>query len=176
MGPQGPEGEVGPQGPPGPQGPQGLISHNVALGRPVTASSTLVNTAASNVVDNNINTTWSSNTTDVIDWLQIDLGSRYDISRVRLFWGATYASGYQILVSDDPTFATVTSTSIYTTTTGPGGVEDLTSLLQGSGRYVRINMTDHLPITAVVFKEIQVYGVPAASQLVIPAPTPTSEE
>jgi hypothetical protein len=83
-------------------------------------------------VDGNAGTRWSSAFSDP-QWLQIDLGSPQSICRVKLTWEAAYGKSYQIQVSNDG----ASWTNIYTTTTGNGGVDDLTGL-SGSGRYVRM--------------------------------------
>ena len=151
-----------------------MISHNLALGHDTSASS---GRDSGNAVDNNINTSWSSNASNVAEWWGVDLGASYDISRVRLFWGTGhYASGYDIQVSNDPTFTTYTT--IYSTTTAIGGIDDLSSVVlsPGSGRFFRVYMTSHLPSTAVTLNEVEVYGPYSAAQptvTVIPSPTPT---
>ena len=76
-------------------------------------------------------TRWGSAFTNN-EWIYVDLGSTTTISRVVLNWEAAYGSGYQIQVSDNAT----TWTTIFTTTTGNGAIDDLT--VSGSGRYVRI--------------------------------------
>src|SRR5262249_39155225 len=66
-------------------------------------------------------------------WIQIDLGSTQTICHVKLTWETAYATSYQIQTSNDA----ATWTTIYSTTTGTGGVNDLTGL-SGSGRYIRM--------------------------------------
>ena len=87
---------------------------------------------APKAVDGNTTTTrWSSLYSDP-QWLQVDLGATASISRVVLRWEAAYGKAYQIQTSNDGT----TWTSIYSTTTATGGVNDLA--ISGSGRYVRM--------------------------------------
>ncbi|MDT0260663.1 discoidin domain-containing protein [Jatrophihabitans sp. DSM 44399] len=107
---------------------------NAALGHPATASSTEDGSAASaagNAVDGNTTTRWSSTFADP-QWLQVDLGSSQSICGVSLNWEAAYGKSFQIQTSADGT----TWTSIYSTTTGTGGVQNLT--VSGTGRYVRM--------------------------------------
>uniref|UniRef100_UPI0035E421F3 discoidin domain-containing protein n=1 Tax=Allocatelliglobosispora scoriae TaxID=643052 RepID=UPI0035E421F3 len=111
--------------------PSGPI--DLALGRAATASST--ETAAfpaSGATDGNPGTRWSSLYTDP-QWLRIDLGAVYPISRVRLSWETAFGRAYQLQTSADGT----TWTTIFTTAAGDGGVDDLTGL-SGSGRYLRV--------------------------------------
>ena len=93
----------------------------LSQGRPVVASSAEGPFAAANAVDGNASTRWGSAFTNN-EWIYVDLGSTTTISRVVLNWEAAYGSGYQIQVSDNAT----TWTTIFTTTTGNGGIDDLT--------------------------------------------------
>jgi chitodextrinase len=78
-------------------------STNVALNKPATASSTENSTfPASNAVDGNASTRWSSAFSDP-QWLRVDLGQTYAISRVTLTWEAAYGKAYQIQTSPDGT-------------------------------------------------------------------------
>jgi hypothetical protein len=105
---------------------------NVALGKTATASSTEnVGTPASDAVDGNAGTRWSSAFSDP-QWLQVDLGSTQSICKVTLTWETAYGTAFQIQTSNDAT----NWTSIYSTTTGTGGTQALT--VSGSGRYIRM--------------------------------------
>ena len=108
-------------------------STNIALYKAATASS-LENSGypATNAFDGNLSTRWSSAYSDP-QWIQVDLGATYNISEVVLYWETAYGKSYQIQVSPDAN----TWTTIYSTTNGLGGTEDLTGL-SGTGRYVRM--------------------------------------
>ncbi|WP_229913411.1 discoidin domain-containing protein [Kitasatospora herbaricolor] len=111
---------------------------DVALGRPTTASSVEGNNTgltADKATDGNPATRWASTYTDP-QWLQVDLGTTKSVKEVKLTWEAAYGKTYQIQTSNDGT----TWTTVYTTTTGDGGTDDLTGLT-GSGRYIRLNGT-----------------------------------
>ena len=105
---------------------------DAALNQPATASS-LENATfpASNAVDGNTGTRWSSAFSDP-QWLEVDLGSSQTICQVTLNWEAAYATAFQIQTSPDGS----TWTTIYSTTTGTGGVQTLN--VSGTGRYVRM--------------------------------------
>ena len=110
----------------------GNCVNNAALNHPATASSAEnAGTAAADAVDGNTGTRWSSLFTDP-QWLQVDLGSTQQICGIQLQWEAASGKAYQIQTSNDGT----NWTSVYSTTTGPGGTENLT--VSGSGRYVRM--------------------------------------
>src|SRR3954453_9158155 len=107
----------------------------LSQGRTATASSAEnASTPASAAVDGNTGPRSSSAFSDA-QWLQVDLGATATISSVTLNWEAAYAKAFQIQTSANGS----TWTTIYTTTTGAGGVQTLA--VSGSGRYVRINAT-----------------------------------
>jgi len=106
---------------------------NVALNKTATASSVeAVGTPAADAVDGSTGTRWSSAFSDP-QWLEVDLGSAQNICAVSLNWEAAYATAFQIQVSADNT----NWTTIYSTTTGTGGIQNLTGL-SGTGRYIRM--------------------------------------
>src|SRR5690348_6888441 len=75
----------------------------ISQGKTATASST-ENAAfpASNVVDGDTATRWSSAFSDP-QWVQIDLGATASISQVILRWEPAYATAFQIQVSASAT-------------------------------------------------------------------------
>ncbi|WP_333770736.1 family 20 glycosylhydrolase [Streptomyces sp. IBSBF 2435] len=106
---------------------------DLAAGRPTTASSTeTTNFPASAATDGDAGTRWSSAYSDP-QWLQVDLGSTKNINRVVLRWESAYGKAFQIQASDDAS----TWRTLYSTTAGAGGVQDLAGLT-GSGRYLRM--------------------------------------
>ena len=129
------------------------IPVNLALNKPVTVSSTQSGNPGTNAVDGNTSTRWASAWTTT-EWIYVDLQSSYNITRVKLNWEAAYAKSYQIQVSTNA----VNWTNIYSTTSGPGGIEDLTGLA-GTGRYVRMYGTVRgSPSYGYSLYELEVYG------------------
>ena len=124
----------------------------LSQGKTATASS-LENATfpASNAVDGNTGTRWSSAFSDP-QWLEVDLGASASISQVVLQWEAAYATAFQIQTSPDGT----TWTSIYSTTTGTGGTQTLN--VTGTGRYVRMDGTARATQYGYSLWEFQVYG------------------
>jgi hypothetical protein len=117
-------------------GSGGCGTTNAAQGRPATASSTEgAGFAASNAVDGNPGTRWSSAFSDP-QWIQVDLGVSLQVCRVVLTWEAAYGRSFQIQVS---TAAGGPWTNIFSTIAGTGGTQTLD--LSGTGRYVRMNGT-----------------------------------
>jgi len=124
----------------------------ISQGRAATASSTENGgSPAGNAVDGNTGTRWSSTFGDP-QWLRVDLGATATISRVVLRWEAAYARAFTIQTSPDGS----AWTTRYSTTTGPGGVQDLT--VAGSGRYVRVHTTQRATPYGVSLWEFEVFG------------------
>jgi fibronectin type 3 domain-containing protein len=124
----------------------------LSQGHPATASSVEnANLAPGNAVDGNTATRWSSAFSDP-QWLQVDLGAPHDLARVVLTWQTAYGRAFELQTSTNGT----SWTTIYSTTTGTGGVQDLT--VTGSGRYVRMFGSQRATQYGYSLLEFQVYG------------------
>jgi hypothetical protein len=150
----------------GTAGTSSCSTTNAALGRTATASS-LENASfpASNAVDGNTGTRWSSAFSDP-QWLEVDLGSSQTICQVNLDWEAAYAKAFQIQTSPDG----ATWTTIFSTTTGTGGNQTLN--VSGTGRFIRMNGTARGTAFGYSLWEFGVF-TPAGSGT-SPTPPPTS--
>jgi len=136
----------------GPAGKASAAATLLSQGKPATASSTENATfPASNAVDGNTSTRWSSAFSDP-QWLEVDLGASASISQVVLQWEAAYGSAFQIQTSPDGS----AWTSIYSTTTGIGGTQTLN--VTGTGRYVRMYGTARATQYGYSLYEFHVYG------------------
>jgi glucose/arabinose dehydrogenase len=143
----------------------------LSLNKPATASSTGGCCPVKNVNDGSTSTRWASVANVDPSWVYIDLGATYSIHRVQLTWDASCATGYQVQTSPDH----AAWTSIYSTTTGKGGVENLTGLT-GTGRYVRMNGTHRCRTDAskgYSLQEFAVYGGSGDPNAPTPPGTPT---
>jgi beta-glucanase (GH16 family) len=128
-------------------------SANLALNKPVmTSSNESAAYPGSNAVDGNYTTRWSSAFSDP-QWIYVDLQAYVNVNRVKLTWENAYATSFEIDVSPDAT----NWTSIYSTTTGTGGTNNLTGL-SGTGRYVRMYGTVRKTIYGYSLWEFEVYG------------------
>ena len=128
-------------------------SANLALNKPVTVSSVEnAGLSGANAVDGNTTTRWSSAFSDP-QWIYVDLQATFNINRVKLNWEAAYGKSYQIQVSSNA----VDWTTIYSTTTSAGGIQDLTGL-SGTGRYVRMYGTVRSGVYGYSLYEFEVYG------------------
>ncbi|SDO21970.1 galactose-binding domain-containing protein [Actinacidiphila guanduensis] len=129
---------------------------DLAQGRPTTASTYQATGdgapfPAGNATDGKWDTRWASEWSDP-QWLQVDLGQVTAIRHVQLGWEAAYGKAYQVQVSTDGS----SWTTVYATSSGAGGVETLD--VSGSGRYVRVNMTQRGTAYGYSLYEFGVYG------------------
>jgi len=109
---------------------------DLAFGRPATASSSeddpKRDVKASNAVDGDDETRWSSGFTDA-QWISVDLGKSTLVGRVRLVWEPAFASAYSIQVSDDGQHWR----AVYSTQNGAGDTEEI-RFPPVQARYVRM--------------------------------------
>ncbi len=141
----------------------------ISLEKPTAASSYENNgTLPVAVNDGSSTTRWSSLDSDP-QWIQIDLGATATISKVTLQWETAYGKSFQIQTSPDGT----TWTSIYSTTTGTGGTQNLT--VSGSGRYIRMYGTQRGTQYGYSLWEFSVYGVipPTSGTYILASPQVT---
>jgi aryl-phospho-beta-D-glucosidase BglC (GH1 family) len=125
----------------------------ISQGRPVATSSN--ETSALNgpkAVDGDTATRWASAEGSDPQWIRVDLGSTATVSQVKLLWEAAYARAYTVQVSNDAS----TWATIFSTTTGDGGTDDLA--VSGSGRYLRVHGTQRGTAYGYSLFELQVFG------------------
>lgn len=141
---------------------------NIALNKPALSSGNDdAARAAAKAFDGLGTTRWASTYSDA-NWLRVDLGASYDISRVVLNWEAAFGRGYQIQLSADGT----NWSNVAVVTNGDGGTDDLT--LSGTGRYVRMNGTQRATQWGYSLWELQVFGVPSVATSSSSTPSSTS--
>jgi len=130
-----------------------LAGGDLALGKTASSSSNENSSlVAANAFDGNPTTRWSSQFSDP-QWLQVDLGSVQTIGRVVLNWEGAYGKAYQLQTSNDGS----TWTTIYSTSSGNGGVENISGL-SGSGRYLRMYGTTRATQWSYSLYSMQVYS------------------
>jgi hypothetical protein len=128
-------------------------SSNLALNRPATASSVEgVGTEPGLAVDGSLTTRWASAEGVDPQWIYVDLGASRSINRIVLRWEAAFGRSYTIETSNDAS----NWTSIFSTTTGDGGVDDLA--VSGTGRYVRMHGTARGTAWGYSLFEYEVWG------------------
>jgi hypothetical protein len=141
----------------------GYTGVNIALNKATSESGyqfdLFTDYSSSQAVDGNTGTRFSSNFSNTA-WMTIDLGATYNITGVKLLWEAAYGKGYKIQTSANNS----TWTDIYSTTTGDGNTDDLTTgQATGTGRYIRMQgVTRGNALYGYSLYEFQVFGAPAA--------------
>jgi acyl-homoserine lactone acylase PvdQ len=105
---------------------------NMALGRPVSASSTQFLLPAGNAVDGDPTTRWGSAWSDDQS-ITVDLGQSRTVARTILRWEAAFGRAYRIEVSTDAQ----SWRTVWATDSGDGGVDN-DSFTGTSARYVRM--------------------------------------
>lgn len=127
-----------------------------SLLQPVSATASSIegsSFAASRAIDRNFGTRWSSRFSDP-QWITLDLGSPQPIRRVVLHWETAASDTYDVQVS--PSGANGSWTTIYSTTTGHSGTQDIQSL-NARGRYLRVYSTARTTQWGVSLWEIEVF-------------------
>jgi len=113
-----------------------VTDSNIALQKPVTTSSNQTWLGAAgvgpNAVDGNLSTRWSSGFSPS-EWIAVDLGSNYSISKIKIFWEASYGVSYKVDYSPDGTNWTTIKT-----VTGNTSVNNELTDVGGTARFVRI--------------------------------------
>ncbi len=138
---------------------------NLAANRPTKTSSTESSgLTGAKAVDGDSGTRWASKEGSDPQWISVDLGADTDISRVKLSWEAAFGKAYRIQTSQDGS----TWSTVYSTTSGNGGTDDLT--VHGHGRYVRMYGTQRGTSYGYSLYEFQVYGTGGTTT----PPPPTS--
>ncbi len=129
-----------------------VTTPNIALGKPVSASSVEgAATPAAAVNDGSLTTRWASAHTDV-EWIRIDLQAVYDLTGARIVWEAAAAKNFKIQVSSDD----ASWTTVYTTITGDGGTDMFT--FASTARYIRMYAGDRLTDYGYSIYEFEVFG------------------
>ncbi|MEW9699953.1 discoidin domain-containing protein [Paenibacillus sp. SI8] len=146
------------------------LGTNVALNKPVTASSYEVadylppnSTLPPLVVDGDATTRWSSNHTDN-EWIYVDLGSVHTLGRVIINWESAAGSIYNIQVSNDAT----NWTTVYREMHGASGAT-LNLPIYAAGRFVRMQGISRATTFGYSIFEFQAYDYVAGD----PQPTYT---
>ncbi|WP_369369857.1 discoidin domain-containing protein [Promicromonospora sp. Populi] len=138
---------------------------SLALGRPVTTSSIDDPSRSGDMaVDGNAGTRWGSQWNEP-EWIAVDLGASYDLSRVVIDWETAFASGYEIQTSPDGE----TWTTVHTVADGDGFFDNIA--LSGTGQHVRLYATERGTQWGFSIYELEIYGTPSGEQ---PEPEPVA--
>ncbi len=128
---------------------------NLALGRPVRASSYEGGNVPANITDGNLNTRWESSWEDG-QWFIVDLESAYIVDRLVLVWENAYARDYHIEASLDGN----DWKEIYSVTDSEGGTERILLATPTPARYLRLTSTRRaLTAYGTSLIELEAYGI-----------------
>ncbi|MFD0577866.1 ThuA domain-containing protein [Dactylosporangium darangshiense] len=136
-------------------------SGNLALGRPVTATSTNQSFVAGNAVDGNASTYWESANNAFPQSLTVDLGSAVTVGRVVLKLPASWGTRTQTLSvlgsADGSSYSTIAGSAGYTF--NPASANTVTiNLPSGAQRYLRLTFTANTGWPAAQVSELEVYA------------------
>jgi hypothetical protein len=128
---------------------------NLAFQKPVTVSSVeaAYDNFAEKAVDGNPGTRWSSEWNIDPSWITVDLGSKTAINRVVLSWEGSFATEYEIQVSDNG----ASWSRVYHTNAGKGNVETI-SFSSVEARYVRVYCIKRALQWGYSIYEIEIYA------------------
>lgn len=131
---------------------------NLALGKPALASSeSNAQQTAAAAFDGDMSTRWSGGEA-ADNWLQVDLGEMYKVSRVIIEWEDSYAKGYKLQTSADGQ----AWTDVFTEPNGNGGTDTID--LNADTRFIRMQGTEKSGPWGYSIYEMKVFGVPLSSQ------------
>lgn len=134
---------------------------NIAYQRPVfTTSNESSAYTGDKAVDANGNTRWSSsyaNNQSIV----VDLGSNYNVNRVRLAWESAYAKDYQIQFSTD----NVSWTTVREFWGKSSAAADDQTGLSGTARYVKVYCINRATNYGFSLYEFEIYGTAASNAI-----------
>ncbi len=156
--------EVLPSGGEDGSGGSGDESPNLALHRPVTASSSNANFDPNVITDGDPQTRWEANWSEgaEAEWIYVDLGSLQQLQQLVVHWERAYPTHVDIQVADELTgnesdWQTVKSEELDKEDADLTQLIDLEPLAV-SGRYLRLYMTGrHFEIYGPSIYEVEVY-------------------
>jgi len=129
---------------------------SIALNKPCKVSSTEsgYGNVAKNAIDGDLSTRWSSAYSDP-QWFQIDLGQKYNIELVVIYWENASAKNYILQESNDG----IVWTNVLTKQNMPTGARtDSLKNLKGGARYLRIYGEKRTTQWGYSIYEIEVFG------------------
>lgn len=145
---------------------------NLALNKPAVSSSDQDGgVGAASAVDGSLGTRWGSIGAVDPQWIYVDLGATYNISRVKITWETALAANYLIQTSPDA----VNWTTIKTVTGNTALVNDMTGL-SGAGRYIRMYGTVRGTEYGYSIYELEVYGIASPSIFSNPKPLENTDQ
>ncbi len=131
-------------------------NNNLALNKNAVASTPTNPADALKAVDGNATSRWESAFADP-QWIYVDLGASYTVTRVKILWENAMAKDYRIEVSND---INAWGTPVKSVTGNSTALNDWNVV--GVGRYVRIYGTARTTGYGYSIFELEVYGAPVS--------------
>ena len=133
---------------------------NIALGKPVTASShENAGTLPEGINDGDLSTRWGSAHKDN-EYITIDLQQSCFIDHITLRWEAAYANFFALLITDTIPLSFTPYTLHLTPFTSSGGVQTIE--LSQTGRYITLVGLTRATQYGTSLYELEAYGMPLA--------------
>ena len=133
---------------------------NIALGKPVTASShENAGTLPTGINDGDLSTRWGSAHNDN-EYITIDLLQSCFIDHITLRWEAAYASSFALLITDTIPNLSPLALSPFASKQSSGGVQ--TIALSQTGRYITLVGLTRATQYGTSLYELEAYGMPLA--------------
>jgi hypothetical protein len=129
----------------------GVNGSDLAYNKTAFASSSQAGTPAA-AFDGNTGTRWGSNFDDD-EYIGVDLGAQKTVGAVSFIWQSAYAQAFDVQVSNDM----ANWTTVYSTTTGTGGVENI-AFTPVQARYVRMLGLKRATVFGYSLYEFYVYA------------------
>ena len=131
---------------------------NIALGKPVTASShENAGTLPEGINDGDLSTRWGSAHNDN-EYITIDLQQTCFIDHITLHWEAAYASSFALLITDTIPSLSPFALSPFASKQSSGGVQTIT--LSQTGRYITLVGLTRATQYGTSLYELEAYGMP----------------
>ncbi|WP_139903016.1 CARDB domain-containing protein [Clostridium thermarum] len=134
---------------------------NLALGKPITASSVQQTYVATNANDGNVNTYWEGAPGTYPNTLTVDLGSVQSVYKLVLKLNTSWGSRTQTLSvlssTDNTNYTTRVASATYTFNPSSGNTVTIT-FTETNARYIRLNFTANSGATGGQAAELEVYG------------------
>lgn len=124
---------------------------NLALGKTASASRQESGYEAAKAFDGSLSSRWWARS-DSTQWLQVDLGGSYNLSKAVINWHSYYAQEYRVLISSDGR----NWTTVKEMKDRRGGREEVT-FSSRSGRYLRIECRKAGSSNGYSIYELEVY-------------------
>jgi arylsulfatase A len=131
--------------------PPPQVAGNLASGRPTSASSSVECQTSAQAVDSLASTSWASAPGED-QWISVDLGTTSDVQAMVLDWAPSYATAFEIDVSNNA----AQWTTIHGTRAGTGGHEVI--MLGAYARFVRLHATCSSAGTGYSISELAILG------------------